>query len=115
MPEPRSEKISYHTEGDEQKKNPTIPGLGFENTFVFASPADTHIPLESGPIKSADSSTDYPGENGQSDAHGQEAGEPITLTPGKGKRVTGIVVYYDDSTYESFVPDPNHSHPFIAR
>lgn len=47
---------------------------------------------------------------------GQQA-EPekdsITVTPGKGKRVTGIVVYYDDSTYESFIPDPNHHHPFM--
>lgn len=39
--------------------------------------------------------------------------ESFTVTPGKGKRVTGIVVYYDDCTYESFIPDPNHSHPFI--
>lgn len=38
---------------------------------------------------------------------------PITVTPGKGKRVTGIVVYYDDSTYESFIPDPTHRHPFM--
>lgn len=38
---------------------------------------------------------------------------PITLTPGKGKKVTGIVVYYDDSTFESFMPDPDHSIPFL--
>ncbi len=55
------------------------------------------------------------------DFHGQSempqssrsASESFTVTPGKGKRVTGIVVYYDDCTYESFIPDPNHSHPFI--
>ncbi len=29
------------------------------------------------------------------------------------QRVIGIVVYYDDSTFESFVPDPDHSAPFI--
>ncbi len=39
--------------------------------------------------------------------------DSITVTPGKGKRVTGIVVYYDDSTYESFIPDPTHRHPFM--
>jgi len=39
--------------------------------------------------------------------------DSITVTPGKGKRVTGIVVYYDDSTYESFIPDPSHRHPFM--
>lgn len=38
---------------------------------------------------------------------------PITLTPDKGKCVTGIVVYYSDSTYESFVPDPEGKHPFM--
>lgn len=37
----------------------------------------------------------------------------ITLTPEKGKSVTGIVVYYSDSTYESFVPDPDGKHPFM--
>lgn len=46
---------------------------------------------------------------------GDSSDDSITLTPGKGKRVTGIVVYYDDCTYESFIPDPTHSHPFISR
>lgn len=41
------------------------------------------------------------------------AARPITVTPGKGKCVTGIVVYYSDSTYESFVPDPEAKHPFM--
>lgn len=40
-------------------------------------------------------------------------GRPITLTPNNGKCVTGIVVYYSDSTYESFVPDPEAKHPFM--
>lgn len=43
----------------------------------------------------------------------QAATGPITLTPGKGKCVTGIVVYYSDSTYESFIPDPEAKHPFM--
>ena len=37
----------------------------------------------------------------------------ISITPGLGKCVTGIVVYYSDSTYESFVPDPEGRHPFM--
>lgn len=37
----------------------------------------------------------------------------ITVTPEKGKCVTGIVVYYSDSTYESFIPDPDAKIPFI--
>ena len=41
--------------------------------------------------------------------------ESALLNKSAGKRVTGIVVYYDDQTYESFVPDPEHLHPFIRR
>lgn len=39
--------------------------------------------------------------------------DAITVTPEKGKCVTGIVVYYSDSTYESFIPDPDAKIPFI--
>lgn len=36
-----------------------------------------------------------------------------TITFGeKGKRVISIVVYYDDNSYESFVPDPTGRSPF---
>lgn len=45
--------------------------------------------------------------------HPDKNNDSITVTPGKGKRVTGIVVYYDDNTYESFIPDPKHGHPFM--
>lgn len=41
--------------------------------------------------------------------------ETFTVQTGNGKRVTGIVVYYDDQTYESFIPDPEHLHPFIRK
>lgn len=70
------------------------------NTFTFASPAE--------PV-SASEETEAPIQPEK------EPAEPdsITLTTGKGKRVTGIVVYYDDCTYESFIPDPNHGHPFM--
>ena len=67
------------------------------NTFTFASPAETI-------------------SEGQSEDMPQEEEKPagsFTVTPGTGRRVTGIVVYYDDCTYESFIPDPNHSNPFI--
>lgn len=33
-------------------------------------------------------------------------------TSRKGKRVVSIVVYYDDKSYESFVPDPSARSPF---
>lgn len=70
------------------------------NTFTFASPAE--------PV-SASEEAESPIQQEK------EPAEPdsITLTTGKGKRVTGIVVYYDDCTYESFIPDPNHGHPFM--
>lgn len=36
----------------------------------------------------------------------------ISFDPGKGKRVISIVVYYDDKSYESFIPDPDSRSPF---
>lgn len=38
--------------------------------------------------------------------------DTYTFTPDKRKRVIGIVVYYDDSSFESFIPDPSHRTPF---
>lgn len=67
------------------------------NTFTFASPAEP---------TSASDETDSP-------IQPEKDADSITVTAGKGKRVTGIVVYYDDCTYESFIPDPNHGHPFM--
>lgn len=42
-----------------------------------------------------------------------QSSHPITVTPDKGKCVTGIVVYYSDSTYQSFIPDSEGKHPFM--
>lgn len=70
------------------------------NTFTFASPAEPVSASEE-----AESPIQPEKEPAEADS--------ITLTTGKGKRVTGIVVYYDDCTYESFIPDPNHGHPFM--
>lgn len=71
------------------------------NTFTFASPTDTQAePLEFANHIAGET------EPPQSDT-------TPTSSSSKGKRVTGIVVYYDDCTYESFIPDPNHGHPFM--
>ncbi|MDE6394198.1 MAG: hypothetical protein K2K77_02550, partial [Duncaniella sp.] len=48
----------------------------------------------------------------QNDAPAQTS-RPITVTPDKGKCVTGIVVYYSDSTYQTFIPDVEGKHPFM--
>lgn len=68
--------------------------------------------------KDGNASTTTPGgrTNGTiktSPANNNENPAPISITPGAGKSVTGIVVYYSDSTYESFVPDPEGRHPFM--
>ena len=69
-------------------------------TFTFAAPSDSPAPQ----FQAADT---------QPELEKTSDDDSITLTPGKGKRVTGIVVYYDDCTYESFIPDPAHGHPFM--
>ena len=89
--------------GNEHKNQPEkiqkIDESSFEgNTFSFSS----NPPASSAETNAPDTSITDMTEK-----------DPITITPGKGKRVTGIVVYYDDSTYESFIPDPMHRHPFM--
>lgn len=69
------------------------------NTFAFAGDPST-------PSAPTAASSSQPQSQ-------QSTNRPITVTPGKGKCVTGIVVYYSDSTYESFVPDPEAKHPFM--
>ena len=44
-----------------------------------------------------------------------QTSRPITVTPDKGKCVTGIVVYYSDSTFQTFIPDVEGKHPFMMR
>lgn len=69
------------------------------NTFAFAGNTSAT------PAQTANATTPSQQE--------QPSSRPITVTPGKGKCVTGIVVYYSDSTYESFIPDPEAKHPFM--
>lgn len=77
-----------------QTEGPHTPYSYNERTFTFSE--------ESSKKEAKDSDRDVrPGS--------------ISITPGQGKSVTGIVVYYSDSTYESFVPDPEGRHPFIMR
>lgn len=78
------------------------------NTFTFATPPE---PPTTGNSFETKKNTSIPIIENE-----KKEGKPtdsFTLTTGKGKRVTGIVVYYDDCTYESFIPDPNHGHPFM--
>lgn len=82
-----------------EKIQAPVPAPEAPATFTFASPAEPPVPPTPGSRPAE--TPDAPDE------------DSITLTPGKGKRVTGIVVYYDDCTYESFIPDPAHGHPFM--
>lgn len=99
---------------DDDFNSPSLPGIAaYDNTFTFAPSIDNNRPDQSTSKKTGGT---HVGANisMEDQLKGTEP-DSITLTPGKGKRVTGIVVYYDDCTYESFVPDPNHSHPFMNR
>lgn len=106
------EKINQQEQTSKTRsQSPTLPGLGVGNTFTFDAAGNN---VDSSFTLASTDSMEKPLNKKSEFAADQEA-ESITLTPGKGKRVTGIVVYYDDCTYESFIPDPNHSHPFINR
>lgn len=84
----------------------TVPG----NTFSF-TPNPSTSPLDFQPTQATQPNGPQP--DSSYSASTEKKDSSITFTPGKGKRVTGIVVYYDDSTYESFIPDPSHRHPFM--
>lgn len=98
---PQDENLFSVTDSDSEKsEEPETEEFSFVgNTFAFAGNTST----TSAPTAAASSQP-------QSQ---QSPTRPITVTPGKGKCVTGIVVYYSDSTYESFVPDPEAKHPFM--
>ncbi|WP_289699619.1 helix-turn-helix domain-containing protein [Duncaniella muris] len=106
---PINQQIDFGLDFDEtplqnssEKSVATTSAPAPNTTFTFATPAD---PAEPPARPSADFSSPATGADSADDS--------ITLTTGKGKRVTGIVVYYDDCTYESFIPDPAHGHPFM--
>jgi Predicted transcriptional regulators len=67
--------------------------------------------------------------HGDQNSHGQQPAKPsvqhesapqpvsqkqsITFNPEKGKRVVSIIVYYDDNSFEPFVPDTSGRNPFV--
>ena len=53
-------------------------------------------------------------QNSPHDSNRSQDETSATITfDNKGKRVISIVVYYDDNSYESFVPDPSGRSPFV--
>lgn len=97
----QDENLFSVTDSDSEKsEEPETEEFSFVgNTFAFAGNTST---------------TSTPTAAASSQPQSQQSPtRPITVTPGKGKCVTGIVVYYSDSTYESFVPDPEAKHPFM--
>ncbi|MDE6204888.1 MAG: helix-turn-helix domain-containing protein [Duncaniella sp.] len=97
----QDENLFSVTDSDSEKsEEPETEEFSFVgNTFAFAGNTST---------------TSTPTAAASSQPQSQQSpNRPITVTPGKGKCVTGIVVYYSDSTYESFVPDPEAKHPFM--
>lgn len=96
------EKMSTETIGEEF----TFAG----NTFTFTPQSSTFRMPSSAPVADAERpSMDKPIEQQPKETSSRH----ITLTPEKGKCVTGIMVYYSDSTFESFVPDPDAKLPFM--
>lgn len=73
------------------------------NPFPWSSttPSQPEAPRQQ-PRQSTPLQNDAPSEKHQS----------ITLNPGKGKRVVSIIVYYDDNSFEPFIPDPLGRNPF---
>ena len=84
-----------------------------DTTFTFGPNHGTsHIePRNESPV--VNPPTDSNRDNDSANMTQAPQANTITVTPEKGKCVTGIVVYYSDSTYESFIPDPDAKIPFI--
>ena len=93
-----SQKNSSEKLTDKEIDEEYVPYGISQRTFAFSHESSaTHEP--SAPQLKTDGDTSAP--------------PSISITPGQGKSVTGIVVYYSDSTYESFIPDPEGRHPFM--
>ncbi len=89
-----------------QQSEPQTSGmLNVAPQFDFAN--DFNVDETS---KAAD---EEPAPYGKFDSNRRTTESQATITFGdKGKRVISIVVYYDDNSYESFVPDPTGRSPF---
>ena len=97
--------------GEQPVSTATIP----ENESLMAQPASDADRLDfTEPFVSQTGF--YESERADSGAVPKEQKPTITFAPDRsersGKRVVNIVVYYDDRSYESFVPDPSGRAPF---
>lgn len=93
------------------------------DSFSIANQTDSHLRTETtGTAQSFEFSnasaskapemnnaTDKPNRTGEA----EKANSPLTLRHSEGRRVIGIVVYYNDRTFESFSPDEGKTPPFI--
>ena len=76
-------------------------GTGTPQSFEFSNaPAHTDASVNNAPIN--------PGHNDIATEN-----SPLTLRHSEGRKVIGIVVYYNDRTFESFSPDESKTPPFI--
>ena len=97
--------------GEQPVSTATIP----ENESLIAQPASDADRLDfTEPFVSQTGF--YESERADSGVVPKEQKSTITFAPDRsersGKRVVNIVVYYDDRSYESFVPDPSGRAPF---
>lgn len=98
--------------------NPNTDVTSSKSEFSFANTSDFDSQTSAGEMSTAEDTHTFEFANTK-DGTKQFEQKPntetqtISVKPGIGKRVTGIVVYYDDQTYESFIPDPEHKHPFM--
>lgn len=82
--------------------------------FTFSAPdsfhdADKNSAVTPDPISQKPENTPYYKTSEISDGNTI----PMTFSTNAGKRVMSIVVYYDDNSFESFIPDPSRKNPFI--
>lgn len=123
--EPESQPAAQHIDFTERNRE-VKPEIFFEDSrgdfdsngsseFTFEpAPAENPFPWSS----STPPQPDTPRQQLRSDTTPQpippseSQRQSITLNPGKGKRVVSIIVYYDDNSFEPFIPDPLGRNPF---
>lgn len=85
------------------------------NEFTFEpAPAENPFPWPSSTPAQSDPQRQqpHPDTAPQPITQSEPKHQSITLNPGKGKRVVSIIVYYDDNSFEPFIPDPLGRNPF---
>lgn len=117
--EPQTRRFSPDSSKQETENQP------IQREFVFAENHETEMAEKNQDVTSESGSGymlakeeeqapyGFPASRKRPTTQGKPDPDSFTFTTDTGKRVMSIVVYYDDNSFESFIPDPSRHNPFV--